>query len=157
MEKLILVAPAPPTSQNIPDFAKEAQLHAYDSRENALQALAFLTARAPSEEMREQILADNFAAAPQARLAWPISSAYEDISAEVGKIAVPTLILAGDQDRQDPVEQHQREVLSRIRGAELKIIKDCGHLMPIDQPAQLAEAIRAFVRIEPLNQLLPNG
>jgi pimeloyl-ACP methyl ester carboxylesterase len=68
-----------------------------------------------------------------------------DISAEVGKIAVPTLVLAGDQDRQDPIEQHKREVLPRIQGAELKIITDCGHLMPIDQPAQLAEAICAFV------------
>ena len=64
----------------------------------------------------------------------PTLSAYEDISAEVGKIAVPTLVLAGDQDRQDPVEQHKREVLPQIKGAELKIITDCGHLIPIDQP-----------------------
>ena len=103
LEKLILVAPAAPTPQNIPDFARQAQLHAYDNRENALKALEFLTARPPSEEIREQILADNFAAAPQAKLAWPTLSAYEDISAEVGNIAVPTLVLAGDQDRQDPV------------------------------------------------------
>jgi len=32
-----------------------------------------------------------------------------------------------------------------IKAAELKIIADCGHLMPIDQPVQLADAIRAFV------------
>jgi pimeloyl-ACP methyl ester carboxylesterase len=109
LQKLILVAPATPTPQSIPDFAKEAQLHAYDNRETAMKAVEFLTARPPSEEIREQILADNFAAAPQAKLAWPTLSAYEDISAEVGSIAVPTLILAGDQDRQDPVEQHKRE------------------------------------------------
>jgi 3-oxoadipate enol-lactonase len=145
LEKLVLVAPATPTPQNIPEFAKEVQLHAYDNRENALKTVEFLTAHPPSDEVRKQILADNFAAAPQAKLAWPTLSAYEDISAEVGKIAVPTLVLAGDQDRQDPVEQHKREVLPRINGAELKIIKDCGHLMPIDQPAQLADAIRAFV------------
>jgi pimeloyl-ACP methyl ester carboxylesterase len=40
---------------------------------------------------------------------------------------------------------YKREVLSRIKGAELEIITDCGHLMPIDQPAQLADAIRTFV------------
>jgi 3-oxoadipate enol-lactonase len=55
------------------------------------------------------------------------------------------LILAGDQDRQDPLEQHQREVLPRIPGANIKIIRDSGHLMPIDQPHQLVQAIRAFV------------
>jgi 3-oxoadipate enol-lactonase len=74
-----------------------------DGRENALQALAFLTAYPPSDALWGQILADNFAASSSlAKLAWPTSSAYEDISAVVGKIAVPTLILAGDHDRQDP-------------------------------------------------------
>jgi pimeloyl-ACP methyl ester carboxylesterase len=146
LQKLILVAPATPTPQNIPDFARESQLHAYDNRENAVRAMEFLTAHPPDEKLREQILTDNLASAPQARLAWPSSMAYEDISAEVGKIAVPTLLLAGDQDRQDPVEQHQREVLPRIPGAELRIIPDCGHLMPIDQPEKLADAIRTFVR-----------
>jgi pimeloyl-ACP methyl ester carboxylesterase len=143
---LVLVAPAPPTPQNIPEAAKQAQLHAYDSRENALQAMAFLTAHPPSETLREQILADNFAArSPQAKLAWPTSSAYEDISGVVGKIAVPTLILAGDQDRQDPLEQHRREVLPRIPGAKIEVIRDSGHLISIDQPHQPAESIRAFV------------
>lgn len=145
LEKLILVAPAAPTPQNIPDFAKEAQLHAYDNRENALRTIEFLTAQPPPEEVREQILSDNFAFTPQAKLAWPTVIAYEDISPDVGKIAVPTLVLAGDQDRQDQVEQHKRDVLPRIPGAQLQIISDCGHLMPIDQPAKLADAIRAFV------------
>jgi 3-oxoadipate enol-lactonase len=63
----------------------------------------------------------------------------------VGDIAVPTLILAGEQDRQDSLEQHRREVLPRIPGANIEVIRDSGHLMPIDQPHQLAEAIRAFV------------
>ena len=133
------------TPQDIPDFARAVQLHAYDNRENALKTVEFLTARPPSEQIVEQILADNFSAAPQAKLAWPTVVAYEDISAEVGKIAVPTVILAGDQDRQDPIEQHKREVLPRIRGAELKVIEDCGHLIPIDQPARLADEIQAFV------------
>jgi pimeloyl-ACP methyl ester carboxylesterase len=141
----VLVAPATPTPQNIPEPAKQAQLHAYDDRENALQAIVFLTAFPPSGTLREQILADNFAAAPQARLAWPMSSAYEDISGEVGKIDVPTLIVAGDQDRQDPLEQHRREVLPRVPGASLKVINNSGHLIPIDQPHPVAEAIRDFV------------
>lgn len=143
---LVLVAPAPPTPQNIPELAKRAQLHAYDSRENALQALGFLTVHPASDTLREQTLADNFAArSSQAKLAWPTSSAYEDISGAVGQIAVPTLILAGDQDRQDPLAQHRREVLPRIPGARMDVIHDCGHLIPIDRPHQLAEAIRGFV------------
>lgn len=143
---LVLVAPATPTPQTIPEPAKRAQLHAYDNRENALAALAFLTAQPPSNAQLEQILADNFAArSSEAKLAWPTSLAYEDISEVVGKIAVPTLIVAGDQDRQDPLEQHRREVVPRIPGATIEVISDSGHLIPIDQPHRLAETIRAFV------------
>ena len=77
--------------------------------------------------------------------AWPTSAAYEDISERVKNIDVPTLILAGDQDRQDPLVQQQTDVLPRIRGARLEVVRDSGHLSPIDQPGQLADAIRAFL------------
>jgi 3-oxoadipate enol-lactonase len=145
LKGLVLVAPAAPTPQDIPQIARQQQLHAYDNRENAMQALAFLTVRMPASDVVEQIIADNFAGSPQAKLAWPTSSAYEDISAHVKDIAVPTLVVAGEQDRQDPLEQHQREVLPRVPGAKLQVIPECGHLVPIDQPDQLANAIRTFV------------
>jgi pimeloyl-ACP methyl ester carboxylesterase len=145
LEGLVLVAPAPPTPQNLPEAAKQAQLHAYDNRENALRALAFLTAFPPSHDLQEQVISDSLGGSPQAKLAWPTSAIREDISAEVSKIAVPTLILAGDQDRQDSLEQHRREVLPRIPGAKMTVIPNCGHLIPIDQPDQLADAIRSFV------------
>jgi pimeloyl-ACP methyl ester carboxylesterase len=114
-------------------------------RANALQALAFLTAHLPNDDIQEQIIADNLAGSRQAKLAWPTSSIHEDISKEVSKIAVPTLILAGDQDRQDSLEQHEREVLARIPGARMTVLRNCGHLLPIDQPDELADAIRNFV------------
>src|SRR5215469_4627988 len=65
---LVLVAPAPPTPQNIPEPAKQAQPHAWDSRANALQAMAFLTAHPPNDTLREQMLADNFVAPNQSLL-----------------------------------------------------------------------------------------
>jgi len=111
-----------------------------------MQAIAFLTARMPTSDVVEHIIGDNLAGARQAKLAWPTLSACEDISAQVKDIAVPTLVVAGEQDRQDPLEQHQREVLPRIPGAKLHVIHDCGHLVPIDQSGQLSDAIRTSVR-----------
>lgn len=116
----MLVAPAPPTPQKLTQPAKEAQLHAYDNRENALKTIEFLTAFPLGGALREQILSDNFAGAPQARLAWPTASAYEDISAVVGNVAAPTLILVGDGDKQDPLQLQERKVLSRIPGAKTR-------------------------------------
>jgi len=145
LEGLVLVAPARPTPQNIPEPARQQRLYAYDNRENALQALAFLRARMPVGDVQEQIISNNLAGSLQAKLAWPTSSAYEDISPYVNSIAVRTLIVAGEQDRQDPLEQHRREVLPRIPGAKLHVIPRSGHLLPIDQPEELANLIHKFV------------
>lgn len=143
---LILVAPATPTPSHLPDEAKQQQVHAYDNRETVIQTIAFLTARTPDAETVEQIVQDSLSGTPEAKLAWPISAMLEDISPEVSKITVPTLVLAGEHDRLDSVEQHRREVIARISGARLEIISDSGHLLPIDEPVRTARAIDQFVR-----------
>jgi pimeloyl-ACP methyl ester carboxylesterase len=142
---LILVAPASPFPQHIPQEAKEAQLHAYDNRATALAAIDFLTVRRPDDATVEQLLQDSLGGSPGAKLGWPMIAAYEDISTQVKKIGVPTLVLVGDQDRQDPEEMQRREVLPSIENAKLQVILDCGHLIPVDQPSALAEAIASFL------------
>ncbi len=142
---LVLVAPATPTPTHFPAEALQQQIHAYDHRENVLQAIAFLSARAPDADTVQQIVEDSLSGAPEAKLAWPTSAIQEDISAEVAHIAVPTLLLAGEQDQLDSVEQHRREVISRIANSRLQIIPRSGHLIPIDEPVALAHAIDAFV------------
>lgn len=142
---LILVAPAPPTPVRFPDEIRQQQIHAYDNRESVIQTLDFLSARTPSPEILEQVVEDSLGASREAVLAWPTGALLEDISTEVPKITVPTLILAGEMDQLDSVEQHRREVLARIPNARLEIVTGSGHLVPIDEPEQLALAIAQFV------------
>lgn len=145
LEALVLVAPASPPPQHIPDEARDTQMHAYDNRQTALSAITFLTFRPPQGDQLEALIEDSLAGSPGAKQAWPATAAYEDISGEVPRIAVPTLVLVGDTDRQDPEEQQRSEVLPLIAGAKLEVLPDCGHLIPIDQPVQAAEAIRTFL------------
>lgn len=142
---LILVAPAAPTPIRFPDEALQQQIHAYDNRETVLQTIAFLSSRAPEPAVVEQIVEDSLSGVPEAKLAWPTSAILEDISSEALRIAVPTLVLAGEQDRLDSIEQHRREIIARIPNARLEIIADSGHLIPIDEPVKLARAIAEFV------------
>ncbi len=142
---LILVAPATPTPTHFPEEALQQQLHAYDNRETVVQTIGFLSAKIPCPEVLEQIVEDSLSGSPAATIAWPMSGIVEDISSEVSKIAVPTLVLAGELDNLDSVEQHRREVLPRIASAQLEVIAGSGHLIPIDEPEQLAFAISRFV------------
>ncbi len=142
---LVLVAPATPTPTHFPEEALQQQLHAYDNRETVLQTIAFLSARTPDAKTIEQIVEDSLSGVPEAKLAWPTAGIREDISAEVPRIAVPTLLLAGEHDHLDSVEQHRREVLARVANSRLQIIPGSGHLIPVDEPIALAHAIDAFV------------
>jgi pimeloyl-ACP methyl ester carboxylesterase len=144
---LILVAPAQPTPRHNPDQMREEQLHAYDNRENVLKVIGSgrLTARPPSPEIVEQIVEDSLSGSREATMAFPMKSILEDISSEVAKINVPTVLLAGELDQVDSIERHKTEVLAYLPKAEFKIIKGSGHLIPIDEPLQLAKEIDSFV------------
>ncbi len=142
---LILVAPATPTASLLPEEAKQKQIHAYDTRETVIQTISFLSAGALDPDTIEQIVQDSLSGTPEAKRAWPVFAMIEDISSEVSKITVPTLVLAGEQDRLVSIEQHRHEVVARIAGATLEVIPQSGHLLPLDEPMRTAHAIHQFV------------
>jgi pimeloyl-ACP methyl ester carboxylesterase len=59
-------------------------------------------------------------------------------------IAVPTLVLCGRQDVLTPVDRHE-EMARAIPDAELVVIDNCGHLAPIERPAEVTAAMRAWL------------
>lgn len=61
------------------------------------------------------------------------------------KIAVPTLILQGDQDKVVPMEMAEAIKEDIGNNAEIQILKNCGHSPLIDDLDQLIEAITSFL------------
>ena len=67
-----------------------------------------------------------------------------DVTAKLGEIRKPTLVLAGQDDMSTPVAQS--EVLrDRIPGAKLVVIPQAGHWLPIEKPQEACEAITNFL------------
>ncbi len=67
-----------------------------------------------------------------------------DLSQELGKIALPTLVLVGETDKMTPL-RFSEELAGGIPGAELEIIPDAGHMLPLEAPELVAERLRAFL------------
>ena len=65
-------------------------------------------------------------------------------SAELARLDVPTLVLAGEHDGVTGVEQ-SRELVSLIPGATLAVIPDAGHLANQEQPAACNALVRDFL------------
>ena len=59
-------------------------------------------------------------------------------------IGVPTLLIAGSDDRTAPAAVMER-MAQKIPGAEYVLLQGCGHLGPLDQPGEFNQALRGFL------------
>jgi pimeloyl-ACP methyl ester carboxylesterase len=64
--------------------------------------------------------------------------------AVLASIRVPTLIAVGREDRITPLAQHE-EMARRVPAAELVVFERCGHLAPLEAPAELAQALTKWM------------
>ena len=144
---LVLVAPSPPVSLNVPPDVFAAMERAYDSRASVEAAIdSMLTARRLSPAHRQQVIDDSLRGAPEAKAAWPRYASREDIAREVSSIDVPTVVIAGELDRVDSVATLRDEVLSRIPQAVMHVLPGTGHLSPLESPVEIANLVHAFVQ-----------
>jgi pimeloyl-ACP methyl ester carboxylesterase len=75
-----------------------------------------------------------------------VASVSHDVREFAGRIDVPTLLIAADQDDITPIEA-ERILVTKFPDAELVEIARVGHLIHYETPAEAAGAIRRFLRI----------
>ncbi len=68
-----------------------------------------------------------------------------DRRADLARIAVPTLLIAGSDDRTAP-PSIMASMQRRIPGSALVVLEGCGHLGPMDQPGAFNPALERFLR-----------
>ena len=142
---VVLVAPAPAKPVAVPEATRTQMAKAYLSREAVIATLdGVLRHAALSDELREQVVTDSLAGSVAAKRQWPAATILQDVSAGLAEIDVPVLVVAGRQDRVEPIEVIKSHVLAEIPGARLDVIDDSGHLIPLEQPDALSDRITAF-------------
>jgi pimeloyl-ACP methyl ester carboxylesterase len=110
--------------------------------------IAFLTGGAHRELCPREVLDGLFAhvAAMDPRVVGNIVGAYFEHTAEdvLPRIAVPTLILAGDRDELTPVSRAER-MHRMIRGSKLVVYPGHSHLVQVERPAAVHAEIERFL------------
>lgn len=145
VEALVLLAPSPPTPEPISDEVR-ARLARTLERSAGGDVVSGATARALSPDAFERAVSDVQRSEPAAWLAWLEAGSRQDISVAVRRVAVQTLLLSGDRDQNIPTDVIRREVLTCLPSATLSIIPGAGHLLPLEAPAAVANAIKTVVR-----------
>jgi pimeloyl-ACP methyl ester carboxylesterase len=62
----------------------------------------------------------------------------------LGRIRVPVLVVAGDDDQIAPATE-MKAMARAIPGAQFTLVPDAGHLTPLEQPQALNQAISGFL------------
>lgn len=142
MTGLILLAASPPTPEPMSNADRQASLEAFGSRRTARRQLSKIGGRLPPEVLRVAV-DDELRVAEPAWRWWLERGSRDDISAATGGLALRTLVVTGDDD----------EVMGRdtapgiahgLGRAELRVVPDAGHLLPLERPREIAELIRSF-------------
>ena len=68
-----------------------------------------------------------------------------DRRADLEKIAVPALLVAGSDDLTAPAPM-MGHMAQKIPGAEFVVLRGCGHLGPMDQPGEFNKVLEGFLR-----------
>ena len=66
------------------------------------------------------------------------------VYAELDRIAVPTLVIVGADDKPTPVAKARR-IAERIPGARLEIVADAGHSSTVEQPEAITALLAGFL------------
>ncbi|ROR35877.1 alpha/beta fold hydrolase [Kitasatospora cineracea] len=141
---LVGSGPARPPAEITVEY-REFLSHAYDTEESVAAARdTVLTATDLPAQAKAQIAADSRAAAEAARTQWPLHGIAEDITEHTRTISAPTLVIAGEHDRVEPTDVLRRNLLPYLSGAQFTVIANTGHLIPLEAPGELADAITAF-------------
>jgi len=88
--------------------------------------------------MVERQSADSFAAQTHALLNRPNAAGI------LPNIRVPVVFVSADQDTWSPPQQHEA-MRQLCPGAELIVVKDAGHMAPVEQPEAVAAVLRAWL------------
>jgi pimeloyl-ACP methyl ester carboxylesterase len=91
--------------------------------------------------MAERIGRDAFLRQQEAIMGRP------DSRPDLVRIACPTLVLCGRQDALTPLARHT-EMAAGIARSRLVVIENCGHLAPMERPAEVTAALKAWLAAE---------
>lgn len=63
---------------------------------------------------------------------------------QLSLVRCPTLVVASDHDRLRTVEE-SAEMARQINGAQFEVVADCGHMTPMEKPAELLAIISGWL------------
>jgi pimeloyl-ACP methyl ester carboxylesterase len=147
---VVLLAASPPSPEPMEEERRADMIGWFDDgRIDAAEAATFVdanTAHRLPDDLRDKAIVDVDRSGRQAWVGWLERGSREDWAESAGVIAVPALIVAGEEDGDLGVEAQRRLNLPHYADARIEVVAGAAHLLPYEQPARVAALIREHVR-----------
>ncbi|HTD38684.1 MAG TPA: alpha/beta hydrolase [Candidatus Limnocylindrales bacterium] len=138
LERLVLIAPG--TARAYAMNAKHRALAeaAFGSRERIERFQRAAMVREVAPEVMERIVTDALISQREAWFGWYDKGRTADFADRLDRIAVKTVVVAGENDPLAPPQRVKRDVVERIDGALFVNLRRAGHNLPVETPDEIA-------------------
>ena len=147
LKGVVLAAGSPPSPEPMSASRRSSMLQWFTgaSDESHKQAKKFIEANS-SGDLSDQAVAEATSITLQmngaAWRAWLDAGSREDWAARVGVLRTPAIIIAGQDDPDLGPAGQQEFMLPHFAQADLRVIANAKHLLPLEAPAKLAAILR---------------
>ena len=142
--QLMLLAPSPPSPEPITP-ADRVQLLANQLDPTAAEkTIRTSCAQSLPDGIFRQVMIDRQRTTPEGWRWWLEQGSKEDISSSLPPISVPCQVLVGALDSTIPPSLVQSEVMPHLLAGDIRIVPGAGHLLPLEAPHMVAQAIKDF-------------
>lgn len=145
LERLVLVAPGTARAYAMNPKHRALAEAAFGSRTRIEAFQRAAMTRAVADGVMERVVSDALLAQREAWFGWYDRGRSADFADRLGRIAVPTVVVAGEHDPLAPPARVKRDVADRIAGAVFVTLRGAGHNLPVEAPDEIAGVI---VRME---------
>lgn len=145
LERVILVAPSPPTREPMPAEERDRLLGDYRSPDVAATTVDGATQQ-PLPDPRRSVAIETHIQAEERTWQWWLQDGIgRPIDDRLGRVRVPVTVIASPDDPVIPWDTIEREVMALLPAAQLITLPGVGHLIPLEAPGLLAQRIRQVV------------
>lgn len=147
IRKMILLAPSPPTYEPMAQEEKERMLN-HPNREEALNTVQNASLINLEADIRDFAIDSQLRIDHQTWKWWLLDGMNNSIAEQVSQINSPLTVVCSEDDPVISMDTIRQEVMPHLPGAQLRIGENMGHLLPLENPAWVAETIHEeIVRI----------
>jgi pimeloyl-ACP methyl ester carboxylesterase len=145
LASVVLVAPTPPVPETVSYTDWHLMLQSHSNPSAGIQMARLISTRPLTGPALARFVKDHARTSRSAWQGWLTQGSREDIREIIDRVSVPVRIIIGEDDPIAHVDTLERELMRRLNCAEIVGIRGAGHLLPLEAPSAVSNAILDFV------------